>query len=73
MWTVIASLINGLQAVLYIAGSELELGPIEFVMDWMNYGAYTALGFLVAAHVTYFIFENFVIEKSLRYATEIFC
>ena len=38
---------------------------------WMNCGAYTALTLLVAAHVTYFIFENFVFEKSLRYATVI--
>ena len=44
---------------------------LEYV-DWMNYGAYTALTLLVAAHVTYFIFENFVFEKSLRYATVIF-
>ena len=71
MWTVIASLINGLQAFLYIAGSELELDYYDFVKYWSNYGAYAALGFLVAAHVTYFIFENFVFEKSLRYATVI--
>ena len=44
----------------------------EQYIDWMNYGAYTALTLLVAAHVTYFIFENFVFEKSLRYATVIF-
>jgi len=66
-WTVIASLINGLQAVLYIAGSELDLDYYDFVEYWSNYGAYAALGFLVAAHVTYFIFENFVFEKSLRW------
>ena len=67
----IASLINGLQAVLYIAGQELELDYYDFVKYWSNYGAYATLGFLVAAHVTYFIFENFVFEKSLRYATVI--
>jgi len=43
-----------------------DWGYKEYI-DWMNYGAYTALTFLVAVHVTYFIFENFVIEKSLRW------
>jgi len=70
-WTVIASLINGLQAAIYISKTAFEdvdedWGYKEYI-DWMNYGAYTALTFLVAVHVTYFIFENFVIEKSLRW------
>jgi len=70
-WTVIASLINQLQAVIYIsmkAFAEIdEPWDKEQYIDWMNYGAYTALTLLVAAHVTYFIFENFVFEKSLRW------
>jgi len=70
-WTVIASLINALQAAIYISKTAFEdvdedWGYEEYI-DWMNYGAYTALTFLVAIHVTYFIFENFVIEKSLRW------
>merc|ERR1719348_489822 len=71
MWTVIASLINQLQAVIYIsmkAFAEIdEPWDKENYIDWMNYGAYTALTLLVAAHVTYFIFENFVFEKLLRW------
>merc|ERR1719348_1870705 len=71
MWTVIASLINQLQAVIYIsmkAFAEIdEPWDKEAYSYWMNCGAYTALTLLVAAHVTYFIFENFVFEKSLRW------
>jgi len=70
-WTAIASLINALQAVIYISKTAFE--DIDEPWDdeaysyWMNCGAYTALTLLVAAHVTYFIFENFVFEKSLRW------
>ena len=65
------SLINGLQAVVYIANSELGLSSLAYA-DWMNDGAYIAVGLIVTTHVTYFVFENFVFENALRHAKEIF-
>jgi len=64
-WTVIASLINLNQAIIWIPFYEFD--AVESVQDLSKIGAYVCLGLLVATHVTYFFFENFVFEESLRW------
>merc|ERR1712002_1126480 len=78
-WTLIASLINLLQAVVYFVGQmflyDYDYGYTnddgyllsQVFTDLMEYGAYVGLGLLVATLVTYFLFENFVFENSLRW------
>lgn len=72
-WTLIASIINLLQAVVYFVGDafvyEYDYGYLlsQVYKNFMEYGAYVGLGLLVAFHVTYFLFENFVFENSLRW------
>jgi len=72
-WTLIASLINLLQAVVYFAGQlyyyEYKYGYLSshLYLDLMEYGAYVGLGLLVATLVTYFLFENLVFGNSLRW------
>merc|ERR1711915_362219 len=72
-WTLIASLINLLQAVVYYVGEvfvyDHDYGYLlsQLYTDFMDYGAYVGLGLLVAFHVIYFLFENLVFENSLRW------
>jgi len=65
-WTVIASLINLNQAIIWIPVYEFEI-ELKPAYDLAKYGAYGCLGLLIAAHITYFFFENFVFEKTCRW------
>jgi len=70
-WTVIASLINLVQAISYVPNS----GPISTIdqevfqntLERNKQGSYAALSLLVIFHVTYFVIENVFFDSICRW------
>ena len=72
-WTVIASLINLNQAIIYVPTKMVQIvdngwvpEDVEQWLDLSKTAAYLGLSLLVVIHVTYFILENFVFESLCR-------
>ena len=67
-WTVIASLINLVQAISYVPNSGPILNGDEVMnsFDRNKQGSYAALSLLFIFHVTYFVIENVFFDSICR-------
>ena len=73
-WSCIASLINLAQAIAYCPIEQTKVGggwvpvPDDAVkwLDLLKTGAYVSLSLLVVFHVTWFIVENFLADRTCR-------
>ena len=74
-WSTIASLINLAQAIAYCPISQslvdgnwmVDSDDEEKWLDLMKTSAYLSLSLLVVFHVTWFIVENFLADRTCRY------
>ena len=73
-WSCIASLINLAQAIAYCPIEQMKVAGVWIVSpedmvkyaDLLETGAYVALSLLVVLHVSWFVIENFLADRSCR-------
>lgn len=73
-WSCIASLINLAQAIAYCPIEQSKVAGVWIVapgdrakwLDLLETGAYVALSLLVVLHVSWFIVENFLADRTCR-------